>query len=327
MQRRKYVKTAGLGIASVTGLAGCLGADGGDYPNDDIEIVVVYGEGGGVDMYTREIASALENELEVGVQVTNNPGAGGLTGTGEVKGAEPDGYTYVAYNLPSVPVAQMGSDPGFDIRELEAVAMHSAAPYLVIADSDENIEDYNDVVERYADGEYSNFGGGHEPGGLLHVASGILNEVADLEFDEYIGYDGSGPLTEAVASGEVPVGVSAEGGAQSGVEEGEVEVITSLSTIGSNLFTDVPIITDMGYENIDYVGETIRCLWAPPETPDDIIATFNEGLENAIEGEELQEWSEETDNPLEFQGPEAAQEAENETFEEIPAQVDLDQYT
>jgi tripartite-type tricarboxylate transporter receptor subunit TctC len=44
----------------------------------------------------------------------------------------------------------------------------------------------------------------------------------------------------------------------------------------------------------------------PPDTPAERIETLNEGIEAAIESDELQQWSEESGNTIFFEGADYA---------------------
>jgi hypothetical protein len=51
---------------------------------------------------------------------------------------------------------------------------------------------------------------------------------------------------------------------------------------------------------------------------------LTEALEAALQTDEVQSWSEETGNVVEYGGPESASDAVADAFEQIPEQVDLE---
>lgn len=326
MQRRSYIKST-AGIAAGTAIAGCLGRDSdGEYPSQPIEFIVPFGEGGGTDVYARQITSVVSDILDVEIQIDNQEGAASLLGTGNLMNAEPDGYTLGAFNPPSTPLSAMVEEPDWDLREIEGVCVHSSAPFILIANEEEEVEDIDDVLDRYEDGEWSSFGGQDSEGGSTHVMSLLMQDMHGMEWDEYIAYDGTGPMSEAVSSGEVPLGVGAEAGIQSAVEDGRADPVLVVSSEGSSVFPDVPTVEDEGLEPIDFIGQITRGFWAPPDTPDEYIETFSSAVEEAIESDEVQEWSEESDNPVDYQGPDAADSALQEAFDTVPEEVDLDEF-
>ena len=77
-------------VASSTSLA-----QGTDFPNKTIRIIVPYSAGGGTDIIARKLAQGLAPILKQNVIVENKPGANGIIGTDIVAKSEPDGHTYV----------------------------------------------------------------------------------------------------------------------------------------------------------------------------------------------------------------------------------------
>lgn len=334
--RRRVLRNAGIASALVTGLAGCTenltgggGGDGGNgdgYPNEDLRYIIPFSEGGGTDTFARQMIPVMGEELGTDIAIENIPGAASLRGTGELALAEPDGYTFGGFNPPSTPVSAMVNPPDFEMRELKGVGAYARTPFVIVANPEHEIEGFEDLVSRYQSGELEAFSG-KQKGGVDHVLALLMrdNEEYNLNWQRYVGYDGSGPAVQATTSGEVPVAISTDTAAQGAAEDGRIDPIVSLSSEGTGVFPDLPAVTDVGYPNIDYLGQLRRCMYVPPETPDEPIQTLTEALETSLENEELQQWAEDTGNVLEYGGPDVAEEVVNDAFENIPDQVDLEE--
>ncbi|MCB2010139.1 MAG: tripartite tricarboxylate transporter substrate binding protein, partial [Geminicoccaceae bacterium] len=89
MIRRTFLATAVALSALVGGMAGAEAA----WPERPVTIVVPWGAGGGTDATARILASLLEPELGVPVNVVNRTGGSGVVGHSAIASAEPDGYT------------------------------------------------------------------------------------------------------------------------------------------------------------------------------------------------------------------------------------------
>jgi tripartite-type tricarboxylate transporter receptor subunit TctC len=73
------------------------------YPSRNIEVIIPFAAGGGVDLIGRSVAASLAEQLGQSVVVQNRDGAGGTLGFGALAAAAPDGYT-LGFG-PSTPIA------------------------------------------------------------------------------------------------------------------------------------------------------------------------------------------------------------------------------
>ena len=87
MQRRTVLgsATAALAFGAVAKAAG--------YPERPITLICPWGAGGGTDATARIVASVLERDLGVPVNVVNRTGGSGVVGHSAIATAAPDGYT------------------------------------------------------------------------------------------------------------------------------------------------------------------------------------------------------------------------------------------
>ena len=328
LSRRSYLKGAAAAGASVslTSVSGCVGSltgGGGEFPSEQIRGIISWGQGGGSDIYTRQIWSDIAEQYGVSAAFENVTGAGGMRGMREIYDSEPNGYTVGIYNSPFV-VQMLTQNPDFKLTEFEFVGTFTASSWVVIANPELGIESFDDLVKRYRSGELTTVAG-QQPGSPQHVLWNVLKNKKefDISWKDYVAYEGSGPISQAIAANEVPVGIVTETGGQSIVEAGNADVIASLSSSGSSVFPDLETITDLGYPNIDFIGEFFRAFMAPPETPTDRIEMHNEALQTAIGN--LESWSEETGNPLKYMaGPEETLNRVKQSYEEIPNAIDLE---
>ncbi len=307
-------------------MAGCIGDDDdGEYPSQSITWIVPFGEGGGTDTYARQIQTPWNEALGENLEIDNRPGAGGLEGTGGLHGADGDGYTIGNVNLPSVATAWIVDEPGWDITELEGIGFIGQYPFTLIINPEyDHIEDMDDLVDAYQDGEFTQFamqGIGHS----THAISFILRDEFGMEWEEVVPYDGGGPTSEAVISDEVSVGIATATSARGPVEGGDLNVVANLASSPTDVFPDLEPVTELGYPEIDFIAETTLTLYAAPGTDEENIEILTEALEEATEDEDVQDWSEETGNDVSYGGPDEADELLEEVIEEIEASVDIEQ--
>jgi tripartite-type tricarboxylate transporter receptor subunit TctC len=270
------------------------------------------------------MAPVLSEHLGESIQPENIPEAGSLQGTAEVLRADPDGYTLLAMNPPSTPINEMVNPQDWEMTELVGLGRYARSVRVIVVAADSEYEDLNDVIEAYQNGDITSFGS-QPKGSIDHVIAEVLKSENGMAWENYVGYEGSGPVAEAVASGEVPVGVGTDAAMLSAVEGDQAKPIAVMHSAGSSVFPDTSTLEDQGLVNIDYVGAVTRCFYGPPGTPDEVIQTFTSALEEAIStSSELEEWQEETGNTLQYGGPEEADNALQQSYEEIPEKVDIE---
>lgn len=322
--RRDVLKYGGASIVGAS-LAGCLGRNGGggDYPNQPIRVIVPFSEGGSTDTYARQLQPVLSDELGVEIQIENIPGSASLRGAQEAFTADPDGYTYLMMNPPSTPLSTVINETDWDITEMKGVATYEKTSILAMANPEHEIEGFEDLVSRYSNGELSQWAG-QTVGSYYHVASLYMRQTYGLDFDDYIGYEGNGPCTQSVVSGENPAGVSSSAATQGFTEDDRLDVVALLGSAGTPAYPDTPTLPDLGYENMDFLGNLTRTFAAPPETPDETINTFSSAIESALENEELQSWGEETGANFVYEGPEPTNQLISDVINTVNEELDVE---
>ncbi len=88
----RSLRTAGLLLACLAGTAAAF-AQGANYPNRNITLVLPFAAGSGTDTTTRIISQHLSQALGVGIIIENKAGANGMLAATYVARAAPDGYT------------------------------------------------------------------------------------------------------------------------------------------------------------------------------------------------------------------------------------------
>lgn len=323
-KRRDVLKYGGVSIAGVS-LAGCLrGGGDGTYPNEPIRIIVPFSEGGSTDVYARQFQPHLSDELGTDIQIENISGAASLRGAQEAYTSDPDGYTYLMVNPPSTPLSTLVNESDIEFGDFKGVCNYEITSILVMANSDRNIGDFEDLKGRYADSELTDWAG-QTVGSYYHIASLYLRNNYDVAFDDYIGYEGNGPATESVVSGETPAGISSSGATEGFTADDQLDVVVLLGSVGTPAYPDTPTLEDLGYgTDMDFLGNLTRSFVAPPETPDEPIETFASAVEATLQKNEVQQWAEETGANLVFESGEETDTVVNEVLETVPEELDLE---
>ena len=339
-KRRRFLQA--IGATSAISLAGCSddggdggggggsddggdGGDGGDgwSPGGTVRYIVPYDEGGGTDTYARGIQEGFQDELGESLQIDNIPGAGGLNGLGELHRTTPDGMTIAGNAGPLEVAPQLLNEPNFDIQDLTGLGVVGQSTWTLVVNEEYEgeVEDFDDVLEKYDSGEWENIGvqsSGSSQDIIVLLYKHVYDEEVGWDWENRVQYTGTGPVAQAVASGEVPCGIGTDAGTQSVVNTGRIYPVTTFFGPGTGVYPEIDSVTDLGYPEIDFVGGVWRGIYGPPDMDQEIVDFYADVLERTTEHEAVQSWSDETGNPVVFEGPEVAEQ----NFEDAFAQYE-----
>lgn len=325
--RRKFLQSCVIGGTGLT--AGCLtefGGGDGNFPSESFTAILPYSEGGGVDTWSRALYPTFTDTLETDVQFRNVSGAGGVRGVGETYRADPDGYTQTVFSLPLVPLAWHSHEPDWDLAELAPVGMITENVRLMLyANPDAGAGGVEELFELYRSGELTTLGSADQGALESAIAYNLRDDDEyNVPWENLVEYDGSGPMIEAIAAGEVPAGIATDSAAQGSGYEESVTPICSLASSESTVL-DAPSLGNSGYPGFDDLAVYRMGMYTPPETPMERRETLASALEETINSDEVQDWLDETGNLAgPFRGPEEVKGLLESSIKSIGAKIDFD---
>ncbi len=296
--------------------AGCRTAD--DFPNRPITLICPWSVGGGTDRITRQIASQLERELGVPVNVVNASGGGGVTGHTRGAVANPDGYTMtmITSELNMLHWRGLTNITHRDFRPLMRVNRDFAALFVREDAPWTSVEELETEIR---ENPRSLRAAGTAFGGIWHVAlAGWLIDAGMSPSDVvWISLNGSAPSLQELMAGGVEVVSCSVPEAQSLLDSGRIRCLTVMSDERLPAVPDVPTLNESGG---DWTTFTWRGLALPLDVPEDRVEILGEALERVVMSEEFRQFCERAgfgwtaDGPDEFRRELAI---ENEQFGEI----------
>ena len=120
-------------------LAGGSQAAMAAFPERPVTLIVTYSAGGEADVQMRIVGKYLEKEFGVPFIVKNVVGAGGQIGWDKVARDEPDGYTWVNYNLPQIVVQPMVRHTNYSPDSFEPLILFRDDPSVLAVRNDDSI--------------------------------------------------------------------------------------------------------------------------------------------------------------------------------------------
>lgn len=285
MQRRTFLGTC----AAVLALGLGTQAAQAEYPDRPIELIVPWGAGGGTDATGRILASMLEAELGVPVNVVNRTGGSGVVGHSAIATAEPDGYTL---GIVTVEIGMMHWAGLTDLtyEDYTPLALYNEDPAGVQVQADAPWNTVEELLEAVRAGEAGDLkGSGTGQGGIWHLAlAGMLQSAGiDPEMVPWVPSEGAAPGLQDLVAGGVDVVTCSVPEAQSLIEAGRVKSLAVMGGTRNPSFPDVPTLQESG---VDWRLGAWRGVAGPAGMPDEVTEKLVPILEQIHASDEFRDF-------------------------------------
>ncbi len=260
-------------------LPGIARAQGG-FPQRPVRVIVPFGPGGGSDNLARTIEVSVGRALGQTLVIETRPGAASVIGTEMVARADPDGYTVLLTDttftvnpglLPRLPY-----DSEKDFAPLSLLA--TGATVLLVHPSlgVRTLPDFLALV-RSKPGELSYASGGNGSG--PHLAGELFKMVAQVNL-VHVPYRGTGPATNDVVAGHVPVMFNGVSASRPHIDGGRLIPLAVASAVRNPALPEVPTFAEAGLAAVE-----ISSIWgvlSPARTPEPIQARLSEAFAGGV---------------------------------------------
>jgi tripartite-type tricarboxylate transporter receptor subunit TctC len=252
-----------------------------DYPARAITLIVPYPAGGGVDNLARVVAARLGPALGQQIIIENRPGAGAVIGTRAAAKTAPDGYTLVMFTTGIT----LPANAGFDIKQdFAPVGLIASTPIVLMAHPSFAASSLADVITRAKQEPGKLSAGTPPPPTLNYFAAELLKAMTGVDIT-IVTYKGTGPLTNDLVGGHVPLAFNTIAPALGNIQAGKIRAIAVAAPRRAAALPDVPTAAESGlpgFEAVLYYG-----IAAPGGTPRAIIERLNAALRTVVTSEEI----------------------------------------
>jgi tripartite-type tricarboxylate transporter receptor subunit TctC len=258
------------------------------YPNKPVTLVATAAPGGVVDILARQLGQRLGKIWGQQVVVENKPGASNQIGAVFVANSAPDGYTllvspeatfvvnpWLYKNLPYDPVKDFVPITGL-VSISQSLITNPSVPAL-------NMKELIEYAKQKPGGlNYGTFGvgsTGHLNMEMLQIATG-MKLVA-------VHYKGATPALTDVIAGHIQMMFISTSSAIQPAQAGMVKLLAVGSSKRFAQVPDIPTVAEAGlpgFEAVSWFG-----LFAPHNTPSDIVAKINADVRHVFEDTEFRE--------------------------------------
>jgi tripartite-type tricarboxylate transporter receptor subunit TctC len=265
-------------------LLGMPFANGADFPERNIRLVVPFEPGGAGDITSRIIAEAANKLLDQRkITVVNRSGGGGIVGQTFVSRAPADGYTILSMTS-SVVTNPTLKGASYSVDDFKPVALYNFDPDVIAVSADSPYTTIDDLIvdakTRKPNMVTAGIATAH------HMVGLAVEQNTDLEFN-YLPIRGFGSQLQAVMGNHADGGFWPLGEAATHVQGGSIRILAVAAEERDERFPDVPTFQESGL-NVP-VWATFRGWAVPAATPDDVVDVLADLLAKVHESSEYRE--------------------------------------
>lgn len=240
----RYASVAIAPILAIT-MAGCSSEEKlhpGDYPTDDVTILVPYTAGGTTDTMARTVAKALGEHFDGNFIVENQPGSGGATAISSLLNGPDDGTMLSVLASPTFLIPPASGKADYSLDDLKPIGLISEQPVILL----ENASASDNFLEA-AETERRTVGtNGPETSAGIDVQR--LADESDLELEQ-IPFEGQSELvTNLLGDNLDAIVVNVTPDILEGIDAGDYHAIATFSEERVDYLPDVPTLDEEGFD-------------------------------------------------------------------------------
>ncbi len=275
---RRMSLAFGLGLLAA---ATATAASAETFPDRSITMIVPFAAGGSTDVVARIVAQKMSEDLGQQVIVQNVAGAGGNLGAGNVARAAPDGYTILMGTVATHALNPLilKSTPYDAEKDFSPISLLVVVPNVLVVNPElpaKNVEELVALLKADPD-KYSYASSGN--GTPLHLSGELFKSMAGVDM-QHIPYKGAGPALNDVIGNQVPIMFDNLPSSSSHIKAGTLRALAVTTAKRAPSFPDIPTIAESGIPG--YETYTWNALFAPANTPADVVARLNISANKAL---------------------------------------------
>ncbi len=268
---RRRVLGLGVGSAAATVFASPALAQGTNWPDKPIKVVVPYAPGGGTDIVARPWMEKLGQAFGQPFVIENRGGASGMIGTEAVAKSAPDGYNFLFTSNNTLNILPLLKKVPYDpLKSFDPVGRAGDMVCGFVIHPAANLKTFAELIDfaKKNPGKLAYGSSGSGTATQMRVEMLKVKAGVDILHVPYRG--GADALNDVLANN---VQMMNESSSLPHVKGGKLILLNINHSVRSTEYPDVPTLTELGYPGADV--PISFSLWAPAGTPLEIRARIN----------------------------------------------------
>ena len=282
LARRKFLHLAGgaAATASFSHAAFAL-----DYPTRPITIVCPFAAGGATDVLARVLADPMGKSLGQSIIVENVTGAAGSIGVARVVRSPADGYTLSIGTLTTHVLIGGLYKLDFDLlTDLTPIAELAYEPLLICVKNGLPVHNLQELIAWLKANPGKASVGIPGAGSTGNLAGISFQNITGTTF-QFVPYRGDAPAVQDMMAGQIDMMIEPSSNFTAQVQAGTIRAIAVPAKTRLFSLPDVPTTDEAGLPG--YYASIWFGLWAPKNTPKDIIAKLSSAALVALADENV----------------------------------------
>jgi len=279
---------AGIAALALSAGQAAQAAPGEAFPTKMVRIVVPFTAGGLADVLARGLAQELGVRWSQPVIIENRPGANTIIAAEYVARSQPDGYTLLMANDPTLSSNQylyrkLPYDP---VKSFTPVAGVAQTREILLVAKDFPVQSVADLVAQAKARPGHVTYGSYGPGSKAHLDAAAFSAQAGIELN-HVPYKGVADVMTALAGGQINMAMVGVPPSIPMVKGGKVRLLAVAAPQRIVAFPDTPTFAELGFPQM--VSQSWFGLVAPAGTPPAVVADIAAAVRQVIAQPTFQE--------------------------------------
>lgn len=259
------------------------------YPSKDIEIIVPFAAGGGLDLMSRTLAVQLSDILGTQVIVVNKPGAGGSVGTTLALKSKPDGYTLVTVSPSSILFSPNFKKVEYDpLKDISYIAGWVNQPLGIQVLAESQFKNLNDLLT-FAKNNPGKIKYGASFNGYGHIYMEAIAKERGIKWS-IIPSAGDGEMLPSLLGGHTDVSTMAVRWV-SYARTGQIRPLALFCEKRLSSFPETPVLNEFGFD-FPMPAASLIGIGAPKGVPADIVGKLERAFQVALDSADFKKVAE-----------------------------------